>query len=608
MSLFFASIRSIAVYGLIFGSFQFAPILLGAAEQPVKSSTTTQSKKTEKVIRLVSFPVRGSFPETNAQSGPFGAMDSTLTRLMQRIAKATEDKNISGIILRIRNPSIGRGKVDELRGAIARARAAGMKVYADLEMATATDYLIACSCDEIFMPPSGSLLITGVRAEINFYKGLLEKIGAKAEILQVGDFKGAGEPYTRSSMSPELRKQYESIVSDLYEQLVSAIANARKLDPQRIRELLDTGLFMAADAKKAGLIDHVAYGNQFDAAILEGTKNSKVTIVKNYGKKKQDTDFSGFAGMMKLMNLLINDSSSSSSPRGEKIALIYAAGVIVNDDSAISFLGGNSVAANTLIEALKKAANDDEVKAIVLRIDSPGGSALASDLIWHQIRQSKKPVIASMGDMAASGGYYIAMAADTIFAQPSTLTGSIGVIGGKIALGDTLQKMGVTTDIVSRGKSSGLFSIITPYSTSERESLQKMMEEIYHQFTTKAAQSRKMELAKMRQLAEGKVFTGRQAKKLGLVDKVGTLYDAIVAAKEAAGLPTDKKIEMLILPKPKSFLEQLLSRQSLETKARNAYLQTLAPDWINALADLEIIQHLFRQPVNTMLPYRVMIR
>ena len=608
MSLFFASIRSIAVYGLMLGSFQFAPILLGAAEQPVKSSTTTQSKKTEKVIRLVSFPVRGSFPETNAQSGPFGAMDSTLTRLMQRIVKATEDKNISGIILKIRNPSIGRGKVDEFRGAIVRAREAGMKIYADLEMATATDYLIACSCDEIFMPPSGSLLITGVRAEINFYKGLLEKIGAKAEILQVGDFKGAGEPYTRSSMSPELRKQYESIVSDLYEQLVSAIADARGLDLQRTRELLDTGLFMAADAKKAGLIDHVAYGNQFDAAILEGTKNSKVTIVKNYGKKKQDTDFSGFAGMMKLMNLLINDSSSSSSPRGEKIALIYAAGVIVNDDSAISFLGGNSVAANTLIEALKKAANDDEVKAIVLRIDSPGGSALASDLIWHQIRQSKKPVIASMGDMAASGGYYIAMAADTIFAQPSTLTGSIGVIGGKIALGDTLQKMGVTTDIVSRGKSSGLFSIITPYSTSERESLQKMMEEIYHQFTTKAAQSRKMELAKMRQLAEGKVYTGRQAKKLGLVDKVGTLYDAIVAAKEAAGLPTDKKIEMLILPKPKSFLEQLLSRQSLETKARNAYLQTLAPDWVNALADLEIIQHLFRQPVNTMLPYRVMIR
>ncbi len=607
MSPSFASMRSIAVCGLIFGSFQFVPIVLVATEQPDQSSTTTPSKKTEKVIRLVSFPVRGSFPETDTQSSPFGAMDSTLTRLMQRIAKATEDKNISGIILKIRNPSIGRGKVDELRGAIARARAAGMKIYADLEMAAATDYLIACSCDEIFMPPSGSLLITGVRAEVHFYKGLLEKIGAKAEILQVGDFKGAGEPYTRSSMSPELRKQYESIVSDLYDQLVSAIANARKLDPQRIRELLDTGLFMAADAKKAGLIDHIAYSNQFDAAILEGTKNSKVTIVKNYGKKKQDTDFSGFAGMMKLMNLLINDSSNASSARGEKIALIYAAGVIVNDDSAISFLGGNTIAANTLIEAFKKAANNDDVKAIVLRVDSPGGSALASDLIWHQIRQSKKPVIASMGDTAASGGYYIAMAADTIFAQPSTLTGSIGVIGGKIALGDTFQKMGVTTDIVSRGKSSGLFSILTPYTTSERESLQKMMEEIYHQFTTKAAQSRKMELAEMQQLAEGKVYTGRQAQKLGLVDKVGTLHDAVTAAKEAAGLPADKKIKMLILPKPKSFLEQLLSRQSFETKARHAYLQTLAPNWVNALVDLEIIQHLFRQPVNAMLPYRVMI-
>lgn len=597
-----------AVCGMLLGGALLPPTGVAAEKQSIPATGKNTEKNTETKFRIALFPIKGSFPETGDQGGPFGEMETTLNGLLHRIAKATKDKEISGIILTIRNPSIGRGKVNELREAISRARKAGMKVYADLEMGTATDYLIACRCDEIVMPPSGSLLITGVRAEINFYKDLLAKIGAKADILQVGDFKGAGEPFVRSSMSPELRKQYESIIGDLYEQLVSNIAKDRAIDSQRVQDLLDRGLFMAEDAKKSGLIDRIGYEDQFKAAILPEGKANQVTIVRNYGKKKMDTDFSGFAGMMKLMNLLMNDSSKSSRSRGEKIALIYAVGVIVNGESKLSLLGGQIVGADTVIKALKKAEQDDEVKAIVLRVDSPGGSALASDLIWHQIRQCKKPVIASMGDIAASGGYYIAMGARKILAQPGTLTGSIGVIGGKIAFGETFQKLGVTTDIVSRGKNSGLFSIITPYTTSEHDAMRKMMQEIYRQFTTKAAQSRKMELAKMQQLAEGKVYTGRQAKQLGLIDEVGTLHDAILAAKKSAGLPADKEMELLILPKPKSFLEQILSSQSLETGAQGTSLRKLAPDWTATLAELEILQHLFRQPVNAMLPYRVIIR
>jgi protease-4 len=572
------------------------------------NSKTSEAETAEKNIRLALFPIRGSFPETSAQAGLFGDLETTLNGLIDRLTKAAKDKKIAGIILKIRGPAIGRGKVDELRGAIFRARKAGKKVYADVEMATATDYLIACACDEIVMPPAGSLLVTGVRVEVNFYKGLLDKIGAKAEILQVGDFKGAGEPYTRAEMSPELKKQYRSIVDDLYAQLVTHIATGRNMEPQRVRELLDSGLFMAEDAKNAGLIDRVAYENELKTAIQLEHQAQKLTIIKNYGKKKIDTDFSGFAGMMKLMNLLMKSSSDTSHGNDDQIALVYAVGAIMTGEGKAGLLGGKIVGADTVIKALQKAENEERVKAIVLRVDSPGGSALASDLIWHQVRQCKKPVISSMGDVAASGGYYICMGADRIFAQAGTLTGSIGVIGGKIAVGNSFQKLGITTDVVSRGKNSGVFSILTPFTPAEKDVLWKMMREIYRQFTSKAAESRKMELKDLQALAEGKIYTGKQAEQIGLVDDVGTLHDAITAAKKAAGLAEDQKVDLLILPETKSLFEELFSGQIIDTRIQINGLENLAQQWTAPLAEVEILQQLFRQPVQTMLPYRIKIR
>jgi protease-4 len=312
--------------------------------------------------------------------------------------------------------------------------------------------------------------------------------------------------------------------------------------------------------------------------------------------------------MMKLMNLLMKSSSDTSHGNDDQIALVYAVGAIMTGEGKAGLLGGKIVGADTVIKALQKAENEERVKAIVLRVDSPGGSALASDLIWHQVRQCKKPVISSMGDVAASGGYYICMGADRIFAQAGTLTGSIGVIGGKIAVGNSFQKLGITTDVVSRGKNSGVFSILTPFTPAEKDVLWKMMREIYRQFTSKAAESRKMELKDLQALAEGKIYTGKQAEQIGLVDDVGTLHDAITAAKKAAGLAEDQKVDLLILPETKSLFEELFSGQIIDTRIQINGLENLAQQWTAPLAEVEILQQLFRQPVQTMLPYRIKIR
>jgi protease-4 len=474
-------------------------------------------------------------------------------------------------------------------------------------MATTSDYLLACACDEIVMPPAGSLMVTGVRIEVTFYKEMLDKIGAKADILQVGDFKGAGETFTRSEMSPELKKQYESLATDFFDQLTTNIASDRNLSRERVLQLIDDGLFMADDAKKHKLIDRLAYQNEWKDFLQKGDSEQEIRLLDNYGQKQIDTDFSGFAGMIKFMNLLMGQQNPSASGTDPQIAVVYVVGAIVPGKSSNTIMGSKVVGSETIIKAMKAAEEEDRVKAIVVRVDSPGGSALASDLIWNTIRNSKKPVVASMGDVAASGGYYVSMGAKEVFAEGGTLTGSIGVVGGKVALQDTLLKLGITTDVVSRGKNSGIFSILKPFTDSERAALGAMMQNIYLQFTTKAALSRNMDLKQMQPLAEGKVYTGRQAKKIGLVDNLGGLHDAVLAAKKAGGLEIDQKVDLLLLPKPQSFLEELFGSQSFQTRVPAAVLEKFSSQWTHYLAEAEILALLFRHPVQTMLPYLIKV-
>ena len=312
-------------------------------------------------------------------------------------------------------------------------------------------------------------------------------------------------------------------------------------------------------------------------------------------------------GMMKLFQSMMGEGRSGSGDSAPKIAVVYAVGPIMSGKSQSSLMGGTSMGSTTIVEALQEAAKDETVKAIVLRVDSPGGSALASDLIWRQTQAIDKPIIASMGDVAASGGYYISMGADRIFAEPGTVTGSIGVVGGKLAMKGVYDKLGIDTESISRGENSGIFSTTDKFTESERKVVERMMKVIYDQFTSKAAEGRKMKQEDLEKLAGGQVYTGRVAKRIGLIDEVGTLRDSIQSAKRLAGLDPDKKVELIVLPKPENPFEALLGGNmdaEREAEARVlASLTTLAPELRGVLQHALQLRQAMREPVALMMPY-----
>lgn len=565
------------------------------------------------VANLAHIKLKGSLDEAPVADDPlFGVGAENFKNKLDRIKKAKDDPKIQGLYLELAGLHLGRGKMHELRRAIADFRKSGKKAFAYMESGEAGDYLVASACNEVCMPESGWLIITGVRAEMSFYKDLLDQLGLKADFLQMGAFKGAAEPLTRSSMSPELKKHMEGLVDDFYEHdLIGVIAESRKskdLTSEKVKALIDEGPFSAQAAKKAGLIDHIAYEDSFRDSLKDTFQASKVKVQKNYGKEKtEELDLSNPFALFKL--LAPPKIKKSSKP---KIAVIYATGVIVSGRGGESVFGEEACGSVTMIEAIHQAEEDDSVKAIVLRVDSPGGSALASDLIWNELAKSKKPVIASMGDVAASGGYYISMPAKKIFAEPGTITGSIGVVGGKIAIGGLYKKVGIHTEVIARGKNSGLFSTTEPFSETEKKAMTALMRDTYHQFLDKAVEGRKKagktftreELIKY---AEGRVWTGRQAKKHGLVDELGTLEDAVAEAKKLGKL--EGEAELLVLPRAKTFIEQFVDKT--DTKAPSfRVLQLLQglPEMAGHARTVDGLLRLRGEPVWAVMPYRLEVK
>jgi protease IV len=521
----------------------------GAGESaPKKKSTGTIAH-----IRLA-----GSLPDGAGQGGLLADVAPHLHRLVERLDKAATDSRVKGVLLSIEAPEVGRGRAEEIRAAIARLRKAGKPVAAQLVSGSPVHYMLAAACDTISMPPAATLELTGVRTEMMFFKSMLDRLGVAAEILQVGEFKGAGEPLTRDSMSPQLRTQYESFVGDLYEQLVERVASDRELPADRVRELIDVGVFTPEQAREARLIDAVGYEDEVMTALAGRIGEEAPKLARDYAERKLDRDFSGIGGLVKLMELVSGQKQAAPSGRTKRIAVVYVAGEIREGKSADDLLMGGAAGAETVMKAIRDAAADDQVAAIVLRIDSPGGSALASDLIWREAQRTEKPVVASLSDIAASGGYYIAVAADRIVAAPGTLTGSIGVVGGKVAVGDALGRVGVHTDVVSRGKNAGWLSMQTPFTDDERAAFLATMKDVYRLFTTKVAAGRKLDIGAVEKLAEGRVFTGRMALEAGLVDRLGTLDDAIDEAKTLAGIGPDEQIDRVLLPEPRGLLDDLL--------------------------------------------------
>ncbi len=568
-----------------------------------KTKAAKGKKAAAKKLVVVKLTLKGDFPEGPAAPGLFGKMKSTLAATIQRIDAAAEDKDVSAVWLKIEGLSIGRGKLNELRGAVARLRKAKKPVYAELTTADTSAYLLAASCDRIVMPPSGMLIVPGVRIEVTFYKGLLDKLGLQFDALKMGKYKGAVEPLTRKKMSKPLRESFEALVNDNYDEIIAIIAADRRLKDYQVKTYLDRGLFTPDDAKKAGLIDDVLYPDQLQESLKKRLKAKEIKVVTDYKKKKIDTNFSGFSGMMKLAELMLGGKPSKKAGKKPAIAVVYAVGAIMEGKSRTDLFGSSSLGSDTLIAALRKAADNPKVKAIVLRIDSPGGSATASDLMWREMARIKKPIIASMGDVAASGGYYIAMGAEKIFAAPCTLTGSIGVIGGKLVTRGLYDKLGLNTEIISRGANSGALSPNQPFTPEERKVWLVSLEETYRQFVGKAAEGRNMTFSKLEELAQGRVYTGRTAKKLGLIDQLGTLEDAIAAAKKAAGLKPGAEVDLLVLPESKSFFERLFDDPSVSTD-----LESLLPDIVGTLRRTKLLRQLLSERILLWMPYEVRVK
>lgn len=551
--------------------------------------------------------IASAIPEAPRPVGFLGDQADNLRAILGRIEAAGKDAKIGALYLDIEAAEIGWGQVYELRQAIAKFKKSGKPTYASLSDGTSGTYLVAAAADEVLVPPAGWLMLTGLRMEVTYFKNLFDKLGVRADILQMGDFKGAGEPFTRASMSEDLKRQLSSVLDDYFEQMVGIIAESREFDAEAARRAIDAGPYTAEEAKKVGLIDRVEYPEDLRARIRNEKGVGKVVFKMNYGRKDVGREFEGFGGLMKMMTMMAGPAPASPlASKRPKIALLYATGTIMVGKSSAGW-GGETMGSETMIQAIRDAARDETVRAIVLRVDSPGGSALASDLMWEELRQSGKPIVVSMGDTAASGGYYIAMGADKIFAEPGTLTGSIGVVGGKVALRGLFEKLGLSTEVLSRGKHANILSIDQPFSDSERQAYGRLMRAIYTQFTSKAAAGRKMPMAEIEKLAGGRVWTGRQAKANGLVDELGTFEDAISAAKALASLSPDEAVELKVLPKTPSILEAFLGSVDQDAPRDARLLTQLVPELSGALGTIARLQPLAKERFLLISPFHLKI-
>ncbi|ADG67236.1 signal peptide peptidase SppA, 36K type [Planctopirus limnophila DSM 3776] len=601
-----------------------------AEDAPATSATTTITPGSEKAgtgtagnkvpeaevkpLKIAHLKISGALTEGAPLEGLFGETSETLFTLIARLDKAAADKEIQTVVLEFGDLALGRGKIYELRSAIARIRAAGKDVWAYLDSADTTAYLLASACDKIVMPEPAMLMIPGVRAEVWFYKEMLSKIDVEPEVVRIGEFKSAGEPYTRKDMSPEFKKEMDELLDDVYSQIVSTIAESRKIPADKVRELIDTAVFTSEKAKSAGLLDEVQYESGLYDVIKKSHNVTSAKLTRNYGRKKTDADLSGLNGIITLMNALSGQTPASRKSSAPKVGILYASGMISTGSSQNSPLSGEVLGSETFIKAVRQLRDDDTVKAVVLRIDSPGGSALASDLMWHELEllKAKKPLVASMSDVAGSGGYYIAMGTQKIYAAPGTVTGSIGVVGGKVALEKLYNKLGINVVVLERGKNSGVLSTTTGFTESQREATRLLMNEIYEQFTSKAAAGRKMEVAQLEKLARGRIYSGNRALEIGLVDEIGTLEDAIKGAIALAKIENPAKLERLELPKPGSPLESLLGPMGAESRMEarlEQRLKDLIPTALQpALQDELLMRMLANQPVLTVMPYRLELK
>lgn len=494
----------------------------------------------------------------------------SFTSLLTQIRKAKVDNRIGAVLLDIDFPGIGWGKADELRDAIADLRTSGKPVYAYMEIGMNREYYIASAAEKIFLAPPGSLYVNGFTAEAMFYKGSLDKLGIETEVIQIGPkYKNAPDQYTKTEMGDGQKEVVNALLDEYYGRFTNAVAESRKKSVDDVKAMVDNAPYTAAQAKSQGLIDDAMYREQVDSELktrLGYNEDTKLRTISGGRYREIPSDTLG-------LNM------------GEKIAVIYASGAINTGRSSNGTFGGQMVGSDTVVSAVNDAANDKSIKAIVLRVDSPGGSALASDLMWYALEnaKAKKPVVVSMSDVAASGGYYIAANANKIVAEPSTVTGSIGMFMGKPVIKGLYTWLGINNQYTMRGKNAGVFRETEKWTPEERAKMVEQANAVYYDnFLPKVAKGRNKTVEDANSLGQGRVWTGTQAKANGLVDEFGGLEKAIDIAKQLAELPTEKDVKRIVFPSPRPFFETFFdeedSTQLKEKETQEAIISALPSD------------------------------
>jgi len=461
----------------------------------------------------------------------------TVRDIWSVLHRAAADTRIKAVVLQPEGASLGWAKMQEIRSDLDQFRKSGKPVYAYLKTPSTRDYYLASGATRVYLGPADGLNVKGIALGLMYYKGTLDKLGVQVEVEHAGKYKDFGDSYTRTSMSPETREVMNGIADNVYNDLIAAVARGRKRSESEIRSTIDDGPFIAVQAKARGLVDELKYEDDMWTDLRKLLKQTTI-------KKVTAADYAA-----------VPDSSAGSTDR---IAFVAAEGAISRGDSESPDTDGLESA--SFVRMLKKVGDDSTLKGVIVRIDSPGGEVPASDELWQAMGElhKKKPMVISMSDAAASGGYYMAMTGDPIVAYPGTETGSIGVVFGKPNLRGLYDKIGLSKDFVSRGKQALMESDYQPMSAAERSKLREGIDATYVDFVGKVAAARKRSFAEIEPLAQGRVWMGDQARARGLVDELGGLDRALELVRKKAGIPATAKVHLVVYPGKRTLLDMLV--------------------------------------------------
>jgi len=472
---------------------------------------------------------------------------TTVRDVVDTLERAANDKRVAGIVVRVGASGMGMAEAQEIRDAVQNFRSKGKFAYAWAETfgewsPGSNSYYLASAFDQVYLQPSGDVNLTGIMMQGQFVKGTLDKLGVRFRGDQRYEYKNAMNTFTETKFTPAHKEAMEKVMNSWYGQIVRGISQSRNIPEDQLRVLVDKAPFYGQEALDAKLVDGLKYRDE----------------VYGEAKKKAGND----AELLYAHKYL--ERAGRPHTKGQTVALIYGVGGVNRGKSGYDPLFGDvSMGSDTVSAAIRAAVDDKNVKAIILRVDSPGGSYIASDTIWREVvraKQAGKPVIVSMGNLAASGGYFVAIPADKIVAQPGTITGSIGVLGGKAYAKGFFDKIGISFDEVHAGANATVYSMTEDYTPQGWQRLQAALDRIYGDFTTKVAEGRKLPKERVLQIAKGRIWSGEDAKALGLVDELGGFPVAIKLAKQAANIPGEQDVNLKVFPERKGFFERIMDK------------------------------------------------